>query len=259
MDVLPLLKGCRRNSRPSERRRRGSNVHGARNHITAVKRGRYRTFTRSCSGIFLTKIVFELCVLEQVTPDGIVEVDGRIGGIAANSLEPVVKHDMELGRDLPRTQLENQGKGAGVASGNTHVNLTVRALLSGAQTFSIGDGLRKNVGRAAKNVKIVKALMRPASSREDVVWGEAGGESWHVIENVDGLLNGHRPPFGVNDAGPVDGSGNQHGTCQRNDSSNRAFCNTIVMMGANASELVPLMEGGQVTRELGIVEGAAVV
>jgi hypothetical protein len=66
----------------------------------------------------------------------------------------------------------------------------------------------------------------------------------HPVPEIDRLLDRHRPKLSVGDSRPMNRRMNQHGSSDRHDRLDGSLGNSIMMMGADSSELGCLFELG---------------
>jgi hypothetical protein len=89
----------------------------------------------------------------------------------------------------------------------------------------------------------------PAGSGEYIHQRETVDPRGHPVPEIDCLLDRHRPKLSIGDSRPMDSCVDQHGSSDRHDRLDGSLGNSIVMMGANASELSGLFKLGKMISE----------
>jgi hypothetical protein len=91
---------------------------------------------------------------------------------------------------------------------------------------------------------VSKLGLFPARSGEYVHRRKTVDLRGHPVPEIDHLLDRHRPKLSISNSRPMNGCVNQHGSSNRHDRLDGSLGNSIVMMGADSSELGCLFELG---------------
>ena len=114
--------------------------------------------------------------------------------------------------------------------------------------LSIRDCLVQNAERTSPNMKVMELLLLPLCLGQEIIWAEACGRIRNLVVEIGSILDCHGPQVGVRDFWLMC-SVEHHSSCNRHDSLDGLFYNSIVVMCSNSSKMLNLRE----IREMGSI------
>jgi len=108
-------------------------------------------------------------------------------------------------------------------------------------------------------MEVLEIRLRPPGLGKEIMGTDSSSGVGHEVVKTDSMIHCKGPKGGISDIRPMDSSMKEHSSCNGHNGLDRPFCNSIVVVGANSSELRDLGESLEVLAVCLGCKGSAIV